>query len=72
MNVTSPITGKQYDPAKCAYLSNNKQAYSYLRNDAHLLDILYFNTKSDSLVFVFEKNKKLKELYELWNQHELS
>ena len=43
MNVTSPITGKQYDPAKCAYLSNIKQAYLYLRNDANLLDILYFN-----------------------------
>lgn len=72
MNITSPITGKQYDAARCAYISNIKQAYLYLRNDANLLDILYFNTKSDSLVFVFEKDKKLRELYELWNKHELN
>ena len=72
MNITSPITGKQYDPTKGAYISNMKQAYLYLRNNANILDILYFNTKCNSLVFVFEKNEQLKKLYELWNQHELN
>ena len=69
--VSSNITGKKYDPASVAYIANIKQSYLYLRNNANLLDILYTNTKSGSLVFVFEKNDRLKELYELWNRHEL-
>ncbi len=70
--VHSNITNIDYNPASVAYIANMKQAYLYLRNGARLLDILYFNTKADALVFVFEKDKKLKELYELWNKHELN
>ena len=70
--VRSKITNLEYNPDKVAYIANMKQAYLYLRNDARLRDILYSDTKANALVFVFEKDKKLRELYELWNQHELN
>ena len=47
-----------------------KQAQLYMRNGAELLDILYYNTKNDALVFVFSKSET-RELYEKWNAHEL-
>lgn len=65
------IPGVQYQTDSAAYIANMKQSYLYLRNGANLLDILYFNTKADSLVFVFEKNDDLRELYKKWNNHEL-
>lgn len=65
------IPGVQYQTDSVAYITNMKQSYLYLRNGANLLDILYFNTKADSLVFVFEKNDDLRELYKKWNNHEL-
>lgn len=65
------IPGVQYQTDSVAYIANMKQSYLYLRNGANLLDILYFNTKADSLVFVFEKNESLRELYKKWNNHEL-
>lgn len=67
----SNVTGKMYDPVQAAYIVNMRQAYLYLRNGAILLDILYTNTKTGSLVFVFEKNNDLRHLYDLWNRHEL-
>ena len=65
------IPGVQYQTDSVAYIANMKQSYLYLRNGANSLDILYFNTKADSLVFVFEKNDNLRELYKKWNNHEL-
>lgn len=65
------IPNIEYEPARALYIANIKQATLYLRNGANLLDILYFNTKNNSLVFVFEKNALIKELYNLWNKHEL-
>lgn len=65
------IPGVQYQTDSVAYIANMKQSYLYLRNGANVLDILYFNTKADSLVFVFEKNDDLRELYKKWNNHEL-
>ena len=61
----------QYQTDSVAYIANMKQTYLYLRNGARLLDILYFDTKADALVFVFEKNENLRELYKKWNNHEL-
>lgn len=65
------IPNIEYDQARALYITNTKQAMLYLRNGAKLFDILYCNTKNNSLVFVFEKNARIKELYELWNKHEL-
>ena len=67
MKIVSKITGKTYSPGiNVVYLSNMKQAQLYMRNGAELLDILYYNTKNDALVFVFSR-----DLYEKWNAHEL-
>lgn len=73
--VKSTITGKQYNPdnSSVVYLSNFQQIYKYLCAGAEedLVDILYTNTRSNCLVFVFKKSSKVKHLYELWNNHEL-
>ena len=66
------IPNIEYDQTCALYITNTKQAMLYLRNDAKILDILYCDTKNNSLVFVFEKNAHIKELYDLWNKHELS
>lgn len=70
--VKSNITYKTYDPSHAVYISNMKQACLYLRNNANLLDILYERTKSDMLVFVFERNDLLRHLYEKWNNRQLT
>ena len=70
--VKSNITFKTYDQGHAAYISNMRQAYLYLRNGANLLDILYEGTKSEMLVFVFERNDDLRRLYELSEGWELS
>ena len=71
MTKSGLIPGVEYSPTNVVYLSNLRQSYLYLRNGAKLVDILYCNTKNDSLVFVFEKNEHVRKLYELWNKHEL-
>ena len=71
MTKSGLIPGVEYSPVNSVFITNLRQAYLYLRNGAKLVDILYFNTKNDSLVFVFEKSEHLKKLYDLWNKHEL-
>ena len=66
------IPNKQYRSEHCIYIANMRQAMMYMRNGAVLADILYFDTKNDGLVFVFEKSDLLKELYIKWNNHELN
>ena len=66
------IPNIEYDQTCALYITNTKQAMLYLRNGAKILDILYCDTKNNSLVFVFEKNAHIKELYDLWNKHELT
>jgi hypothetical protein len=71
MKTTSKITGNSYMPGKdTVYITNMRQAQLYMRNGAKLLDILYYNTKNDALVFVFARSET-KDLYEKWNAHEL-
>lgn len=73
--VYSSILNKYYNPSNdsVVYLTNTKQVFLYLNNGAQgdLVDILYAETKKDCLVFVFKKSKKVKELYELWNNRQL-
>lgn len=72
MKVTSKVTGKTYTSGfDVVYISNMRQAQLYMRNGAELLDILYYETKNDALVFVFSKSNT-RELYEKWNNHELA
>lgn len=72
----SKIFGKYYDSdnGKVVYVTNMLQAQKYLKNDAveELVDILFTDTRrDDSLVFVFLKTPKVKELYRKWQNHEL-
>lgn len=56
------------------YVANPLQAVRFLNNGGveYLCDILYSGTKRpDTLVFVFEKSPKIKELYKKWQAHEL-
>ena len=73
--VKSKFTGKEYNPdnSSVIYVANIVQAQKYLQNGAEddFVDILYTNTKNDCLVFVFRKSPSIKNLYELWNNHEL-
>ena len=71
MTKSGLIPGVEYNPTNVAYISNIRQSFLYLRNGAKLVDILYFNTKNDSIVFVFEKSEHLRHLYDAWNKHEL-
>ena len=73
----SKILNKYYDPDNdnVVYVSNMLQVQRYLKNDASedLVDILFTDTKrEDSLVFVFLKTPRIKELYRKWQAHELS
>ena len=57
MIVRSEITGRTDVPGiDVAYISNMKQAQLYLRNGAKLIDILYYQTKNDNLIFLFSKS----------------
>jgi len=61
----------EYDQASALYITNTKQAMLYLQNGAKLLDILYCDTKNNTLVFVFGKTPLLQELYQKWKNYEL-
>ena len=57
------------------YVSNILQVQRYLKNGAseELVDILFTDThRDDSLVFVFLKTPRIKELYRKWQAHELN
>lgn len=73
----SKIFGKYYDSdnGNVVYVTNMLQAQKYLKNDAveELVDILFTGTRrDDSLVFVFLKTPRVKELYRKWQAHELN
>lgn len=73
----SKILNKYYDQdnGNVVYVSNMLQVQRYLKNGASedLVDILFTDTKrEDSLVFVFLKTPRIKELYRKWQAHELS
>lgn len=73
----SKILNKYYDAenGSVVYVSNMLQAQRYLKNGAseELVDILFTDTRrDDSLVFVFLKTPRIKELYRKWQAHELN
>ena len=74
MQVYSKLLNRTYDAGNVVYIVNMLQVARYMKNGAHefLVDILYDGVKrDDTLVFVFEKNPLIKELYRKWNAHEL-
>lgn len=72
----SNLLNKYYEPDndKVVYVVNMVQVAKFLKNGAqeYLVDILYDGVKKENtLVFVFEKSPKIKELYRKWQAHEL-
>ena len=72
----SNLLNKYYEPDndKVVYIANMVQCAKFLKNGAqeYLVDILYDGVKKENtLVFVFEKSPKVKELYRKWQAHEL-
>ena len=77
MRTYSKILNKFYDAddGNVVYVTNILQVQRYLINGASedLVDILFTDTRrEDSLVFVFQKTQRIKELYKKWQAHELN
>ena len=77
MRTYSKILNKFYDAddGNVVYVTNSLQVQRYLKNGASedLVDILFTDTRrEDSLVFVFQKTQRIKELYKKWQAHELN
>ena len=77
MRTYSKILNKFYDAddGNVVYVTNILQVQRYLKNGASedLVDILFTDTRrEDSLVFVFQKTQRIKELYQKWQAHELN
>lgn len=77
MRTYSKILNKFYDAddGNVVYVTNILQVQRYLKNGASedLVDILFTDTRrEDSLVFVFQKTQRIKELYKKWQAHELN
>lgn len=77
MRKYSQILSKWYeaDDGNVVYVTNILQVQKYLKNGAseELVDILFTDTRrEDSLVFVFQKTQRIKELYKKWQAHELN
>lgn len=77
MRAYSKILNKFYDAddGNVVYVTNILQVQRYLKNGASedLVDILFTDTRrEDSLVFVFQKTQRIKELYKKWQAHELN
>lgn len=62
------IPGLLYDSDKCVYITCVPQVQMYLQNNAELLDILSCGTRTNQLVFVFERNTLTRSLYEEWKK----
>ena len=77
--VKSKLTGKEYEPSNSTvlWLKNCQQIATYLYYDADIFDDLLdvISTKKNNkleLVWVFQKSARLKELYQMWNDHSFS
>ena len=69
------LLNRYYDFDQVVYLVYMLQVARYMKNGAeqYLVDILCDKAKKeDTLVFVFEKNQVIQELYHKWNAHELN
>lgn len=75
--IKSKITNKEYNPdnSNVLYLTNLQQVYKLLNANERvvdlLVDVLYTNTRKNCLVFVFQKDPIMSELYKKWQAHEL-
>ena len=74
MLIQSKITGKKYNPEHVWYISNMQQVSAQFANggDIYLLDVIYNSSKNrNKMVFVYEKNDFMIDLYDRWCKYEL-
>lgn len=72
--VKSKVTGKEYNPEKVWYISNMQQVSAYFANGGidYIVDVVYNPYKErNKMVFVYEKNEFMDELYDKWCKYEL-
>lgn len=67
MQIKSQVTGREYTPAKCVYILNQRQAALYMKNGLDLLDVY---VSQDKLIYVFDKADS-RPLYQKWINYEL-
>ena len=75
MKTYSRLLNKYYNDDEVVYVANMLQCARYMKNGAaeDLVDILYDGVKrEDTLVFVFQKTQRIRELYKKWQNHELN
>lgn len=65
--IKSKVTGIEYVPKECVYIKNPQQAALYFRH-IPILDITV--GQDNKMCFVFDLEES-RELYRLWNAHEL-
>ena len=74
MKYHSKVTNRDYDVQNVVFIGNIIQAGSYINAGAGdcLVDVLYDKSKpKNKLIFVFEKNDRIRELLKLWNDYKL-
>lgn len=70
----SQLTGKQYEPSECVYISNPTQCAKYckLLGTEFFMDILFSSEKrEDALVYVWKKCPETKEAKRLWDERKI-
>lgn len=75
MKVYSRLLNRYYNDDEVVYVANMLQCARYMKNGAaeDLVDILYDGVKrEDTLVFVFQKTQRIKDLYRKWQNHKLN
>lgn len=75
MKVYSRLLNRYYNDDEVVYVANMLQCARYMKNGAaeDLVDILYDGVKrEDTLVFVFQKTQRIRDLYKKWQNHELN
>lgn len=75
MKIYSRLLNRYYNDDEVVYVANMLQCARYMKNGAaeDLVDILYDGVKrEDTLVFVFQKTQRIRDLYKKWQNHELN
>lgn len=70
--IKSEITGKNYEPSECVFISNPTQCAKYcklLGTDLLMDIILSSERREDVLVFVWKKSPETADAKRKWDQH---
>lgn len=70
--IKSEVTGKNYEPSECVFISNPTQCAKYykLLGSELFMDIIISSEKhEDALVYVWKKTPETAEAKRKWDQH---